>query len=136
MYFEDVEIGKVYKAEGTKTVTGTEIDIIAQMSGMNVPGFLSADYAKSKGFKDRVTPGVYVIASMIGLMTKQGFLEDVVAMVGMRDITFTAPVYPGDRLTAEVEALSIKESRRGGIVTYKWRVNNQEGVLIAEGVNT
>jgi len=136
MYYEDVEIGKVYKSGVTKTITGTEIDIIAQISGMDLPGFLSSDYAKSKGFSDRVTPGVYLIANMIGLMSKQGFLADVVAMMGIKDVTFMVPVYPGDRLSAETEALGIKKSKLGGAVTYKWRLNNQDGKLVAEGVNT
>ena len=135
MYFEEVEIGKVYKAEVTKPITGTEIDFVAQMSGMDLPGFLSTDFAKSKGFKDRVTPGVYIMASMMGLMAKQGFLADAI-WVSATDISFRAPVFPGDRLSAEVEVLSKKEGKRGGPITYKWTINNQDGKLVAQGVNT
>ncbi len=54
MFFEEVEIGGTYKAEVTKPITGTEIDIIAQMSGMDLPGFLNGDFARSKGYKDRL----------------------------------------------------------------------------------
>jgi len=135
MYFEEIEIGKVYKSPVTKPITGTEIDLVAQMSGMDLPGFLNADFARGKGFKDRVTPGVYVIGSMMGLMAKHGFLADAV-WVAATDISFKAPVHPGDRVSAEVEVLSKKEGKRGGPITYKWRVQNQEGRLVAEGVNT
>lgn len=55
MYFEEIEIGKVCKPEITKPITGTEIDLVAQMSGMDLPGFLNADFARNPGFKDRVT---------------------------------------------------------------------------------
>jgi len=135
MYFEEIEIGKVYKSTVTKPITGTEIDLVAQMSGMDLPGFLSAEFAKSKGFKDRVTPGIYVIASMMGLMAKQGFLADAI-WTGATDISFRTPAFPGDRLSAEVEVISKKEGKRGGFVTYKWTINNQEGKLVAQGVNT
>ncbi len=135
MYFEEIEIGKVYKSPVTKPITGTEIDLVAQMSGMDLPGFLNAEFAKDKGFKGRVTPGIYIMASMFGLMAKHGFLADAV-WVAATDISFKTPVYPNDRLSAEVEVLSKKEKKRGGPVTYKWRVQNQEGMLIAEGVNT
>ena len=135
MYFEEIEIGKVYKPEVTKPITGTEIDIVAQMSGMDLPGFLNADFARNMGFKDRVTPGIYIIASMMGLLAKQGFLADAI-WVAATDISFKTPVFPGDRISTEVEVLKKKEGKRGGLITYKWKIQNQEGKPIAEGVNT
>ncbi len=39
MFYEDVEEGKVYKSEIRKPISGTEIDIVAQLSGMDLPGF-------------------------------------------------------------------------------------------------
>lgn len=133
MYFEDVEIGKVYKAEISKPITGSEIDIVAQLSGMELPGFLDSEFAKGKGFRDRVTPGPYILACMVGLMAKQGFLADAV-MISVENIRFKSPAYPGDRLLAEVEVKSKNESRRGGgTCNYDWRVHNQNNELLAEG---
>ncbi|OPY84647.1 MAG: bifunctional aldehyde dehydrogenase/enoyl-CoA hydratase [Smithella sp. PtaU1.Bin162] len=135
MFYEQVEIGKVYKSEIRKPITGTEIDIVAQLSGMDLPGFLDAEHAKKYGFKNRVTPGPYIFACLIGLMAKQGFLADAVLM-GVKEISFLMPVFPGDKLQAEVEVLSKKESKKGGgPVTYKWRIFKEEG-LVAEGTNT
>lgn len=135
MYFEEIEVGKAYKSPVTKPITGTEIDLVAQMSGMDLPGFLDAEFAKSKGFKDRVTPGIYILASMMGLMAKHGFLADAI-WVSATDIAFKTPVFPGDRLSAEVEVVGKKEGKRGGPVTYRWTVTNQDGKLVAQGVNT
>ena len=105
------------------------------MSGMDLPGFLDAGFAKSKGFKDRVTPGIYVMACMMGLMAKHGFLSDAI-WVSATDIAFKTPVFPGDRLSAEAEVVGKKEGKRGGPVTYRWTVTNQDGKLVAQGVNT
>ncbi len=135
MYFEEIEIGKVYRSPVTKPITGTEIDLVSQMSGMDLPGFLNADFARSIGFKDRVTPGAYIIACVIGLMAKQGFLAHAI-WVKSTDISFKTPVFPGDRLSAEVEVLTKKEGKQGGAVTYRWKVRNQDDKLVAEGVNT
>jgi len=136
MFFEEVKEGEIYKSDSTKTITGTEIDIVAQLSGLDLPGFLDAEVAKKWGFKDRVTPGPYVIACMFGLMARQGFLSNAV-WVNADGVSFKSPVFPGDRISAEVEVISKKESKRGGgAVTYKWRVKNQEDKLIAEGTNT
>ena len=136
MYFEDVEIGKVYRAETSKPLTGSEIDIVAQLSGMDLPGFLDPEFAKGWGFKNRVTPGPYILACMVGLMAKQGFLADAV-MVSVDHISFKSPAYPGDRLIAETEVKSKKELKRGGgTCNYDWRVYNQGNELIAEGNST
>ncbi|MGE5789735.1 MAG: hypothetical protein ACM33C_02610, partial [Syntrophaceae bacterium] len=78
MYFDEIEIGKVYRPTVTKPITGTEIDLVAQISGMDLPGFLDSEFAKGKGFKDRVTPGFYIMASMMGLMAKHGFMADAI----------------------------------------------------------
>jgi acyl dehydratase len=135
MFYEQVEIGKVYKSEIRKPITGTEIDIVAQLSGMDLPGFLDAEHAKKYGFKNRVTPGPYLFACMVGLMAKQGFLADAV-MMGTKEMAFLKPVFPGDRLNAEVEVLSKKESKNGGgPVTYKWKLS-REDAIIAEGTST
>jgi len=136
MYYEDVEVGQVYKSDSSKTITGSEIDLVAQLAGMDLPGFLEPEVAKSWGFKDRVAPGPYIMACMFGLMARQGFLSNALWM-GADQITFKSPVFPCDRISAEVEVIGKKPSKRGGgPVTYRWRVTNQEDKLIAEGTNT
>jgi acyl dehydratase len=135
MFFEDVEEGRLYTSSLKKPITGTEIDTVCQMSGMDHPGFLNREVAKAWGFKDRVTPGAYLIACMFAMM-KQDFLSNAVWM-GSENISFKNPVFPNDVLSAECEALSKKEAKRGGgPVTYRWRIKNQEDTLVAEGTNT
>ncbi len=136
MYYEDVEIGKVYKADIGKTITGAEIDLVAQLSGLDLPGFLDAEAAKKWGFKDRVTPGPYILACMFGLMARQGFLSNAIWM-GAEQIALKSPVFPCDKISAQVEVLGKKPSKRGGgPVTYRFQVTNQQGTLVAEGVST
>lgn len=136
MFYEEIEEGKIYKSISTKPITGTEIDLFAQMSGMDLPGFLDAEFARGWGFKDRVTPGPYIIGCMMGLMAKHGFLADAV-WTGATDISFRTPLVPGDRMSAEVEPIGKKDSKRGGgLITYRWRIKNQDDKLIGEGTNT
>ncbi len=39
MHFNEIEIGKVYRADVTKSIKGTGIDIVTRLSGMGLPGF-------------------------------------------------------------------------------------------------
>lgn len=136
MYYEEFELNKTYKAGFSKTITGTEIDLIAQLSGLDLPGFLSPEVAQSMGFKDRVAPGPYVQACAIGLMARQGFLSKAI-LVQVDGLSFKKPVYPGDKITAETEVTNKKPSDRGvGFVTYKLRVMNQEDKLLFEATQT
>lgn len=136
MFYEDVEVGGVYKA-GFKTVTEAEIDLVALLANLDLPGFLNPEVAKGWGFKDRVAPGPYILACMFGLMAQQGFLSNAVWM-GAEKIEVRSPVYPRNRITAEVEVISKKpsEKRGGGPVTYHFTVKNQDGILIMKGIST
>ena len=51
------------------------------------------------------------MASMMGLMAKHGFMADAI-WVAATDIAFKTPVFPGDRLSAEVEVVGKKEGKR------------------------
>jgi acyl dehydratase len=56
---------------------------------------------------------------------------------GSTTISLKSPVFPCDKIYAQVEVVSKKPSKRGGEpVTYRFQVTNQEGTLIAEGVST
>lgn len=134
MFFEDVHVGYSFKT-GAKPITGTEIDIIAQMSGMDLPGFLDDEVAKGWGFKARVTPGAYLIACMMGLMAKQGFLADAVWTTA-DGISWKSPVHPGDKIYAESEVLAVQPIKRGGLVTYAWTIKKNDDVVVAQGKNT
>ncbi|MBN2568082.1 MAG: MaoC family dehydratase [Deltaproteobacteria bacterium] len=136
MFFEEVEVGKIYKSDGSKTVTGTEIDLVAQLAGLDLPGFLDPEAAKGWGFKDRVAPGPYILGCGIGLMAKQGFLADAV-LVNVDGLSFKTPVYPRDKIKAETEVTDKKPSSRGGgRVLYKFRVLNQDDQVVLESSNT
>lgn len=136
MYYEETEIGEVYESDKRKPITGTEIDIVCQMSGLDHPNFLDPERAKQYGFKDRVAPGAYTLTVLFGLMLKQGFLADAL-WTQAEQVSFKHPVFPGDLLSAQCEVVGKKDYKRGGgFVTYKWQVNNHEDRLIAEGINT
>lgn len=135
MFFEEIEVGQVFKSDGLKTITGTEIDLVAQLSGLDLPGFLDPEAAKEWGFKDRVTPGPYLIACGIGQMAKQGFLSDAV-WVHADGLSFKKPVFPRDKIKTEVEVIGVKPSKRGGgAVTYKFRILKEDDTVVLESVN-
>lgn len=136
MFYEEVEVGKTYMSNIKKPITGSEIDIVAQLSGLDTPGFLNAEFAKSLGFKDRATPGFYILGTMMGLLYKQGFLADALMWAGTTNLSFKTPVFPGDMLSAEATVVSKKLKERWGPVIYNWTIKNQKDEVVATGTNT
>ncbi|NLO21191.1 MAG: hypothetical protein GX119_04240 [Syntrophomonadaceae bacterium] len=135
MFFEDVEQGYTFTT-GSKPITGTEIDMVAQLSGADLPGFLDNEFAQGWGFKARVAPGAYLILCMMGLMAKHGFLADAV-WTSADAISWKNPVHPNDKIHVDCEVLSTKEIKRGGgLVSYQWKISNQNDQLVAQGQNT
>ena len=94
LYFEEIKEGYSFTTS-SKPITGTEIDMVAQLSGADLPGFLDNEFAQSWGFKARVAPGAYLILSMMGLLAKQGFLANAV-WVTADGISWKNRVHPGD----------------------------------------
>jgi acyl dehydratase len=136
MYYEDVREGDTFKSTVQKPITGTEIDMVCQLSGLDHPNFLNPNRAKQYGFKDRVVPGAYTLACMFGMMLKQGFLADAL-WTQAESVSFKLPIFPGDLLSTECEVKTKKEYKRGGgFVSYHWKITNQDDKVVAEGENT
>jgi len=131
----DRDSGDKYVSSKTRLVTATELDIFCDITGMRGDAFLSDEVAKSYGLKSRVLPGAMSLAVLFSL------IEDVLQgamFTGLSNLKLLAPVHPYDRLKAEAEVVSKKETSKGDrvFVTYSWTLKNQDDVAVAQGDNT
>ena len=67
-----------------------------EITGNNLPIFLSDEAAQAKGWKKRLVPGVFTLSCTIGLMEQAGLLDDVIAFMAVDKLRYLAPVYIGD----------------------------------------
>jgi len=114
----DLELSDIYLGQTVDyihTVTESEIDRFAELSGDFNPLHISDNYAIDNGFKERVAHGFLLgayISGVIGMLLpgRRCLLLD-------EQLSFPKPVYPGDRVTiycvvAEIwEDLSMFEIR-------------------------
>jgi len=129
------DIGEKFVGSGTRLVTPTELDMFCNITGMRGDAFLSDDFARSLGMKSRVLPGAMSMAILFSLL--EDFLQGAI-FTGLNNLRLLAPVYPNDRLRAEVEVLGKRETSKGDrvFVTYAWTLKNQDDVTVAQGENT
>lgn len=119
----------------SRTITRTEIELLALLGGDYASQFLSEKAAKENGWERQLVPGVHCINVAYGLLIQMGFLKDIIAYMGTSNMRFLGPVYWGDSIRAEAEITSKKEIEKGWLCEYDWRVRNQDKAVVAEGHN-
>ncbi|WP_458191052.1 MaoC family dehydratase [Haladaptatus sp. NG-WS-4] len=127
-FFEDFEVGDIYKHPYGRTVTETD-DVWLTNVTMNLnPMHFNESYAAGTEFGERLVNGLVVIAMAVG-MSVIDVSQNATANLGYDDVRHHGPVFHGDTLFAESEVVSKRESESRdhvGIVTTELRAYNQE----------
>ena len=131
-YYEDFEIGEVYKHPYGRTVTETD-DVWVTNITMNLnPMHFNEAYAAETEFGERLVNGLFVISLAVG-MSVIDVSMNATANLGYDDVRHHAPVFHGDTLFAESEVVDKRESDSRdhvGIVTTELRAYNQEDTKV------
>lgn len=132
LYADDLEVG-THLTLGTCTVTEDEIVSFARRWD---PQAHHVDRAASRTgyFGGIIASGIHTMAMMQRLLV-DGFLTRVVVVAGrgIDQLSFPAPVRPGDVLTGAVEITAIEPGRPGRAdVTTRLSLRNQDGVVVLD----
>lgn len=118
--FEELEAGERFTTRG-RTISESDIERFAQLTWDTHPVHTDEDWARSSRFGGRIAHGMLLLSFSSGLMPFDP--ERVVALRGVRDATFKAPVRPGETIRVEVELKDLRElDAEHGLVTLGWRV--------------
>jgi acyl dehydratase len=131
-YFEDFSVGDTYEHRPGKTVTEADNHLFALLTLNTHPLHFDREFGAASEFKQNVVVSTYTLALLIG-MSVTDTSQKAIANLGMREVTFSAPVFAGDTLYAESEILEKRESRSRpgqGIVSIRTLGKNQRGQVI------
>lgn len=98
-------------------------------SGDFNPLHTDLDFARGKGFKERVMYGNILNAFVSTLIGECLPTKDV--MINSQDITYRQPVFMNDELDAELAVEKIYESVN--VVDFKFKFTNAAGKTVARG---
>ncbi|AVQ21808.1 enoyl-CoA hydratase [Fusobacterium necrophorum subsp. funduliforme] len=127
MKFEDLKIGM--KDSITKTITETDVILYSGITLDVNPAHLNEEHAKKTMFKKRIAHGM-LTAGLISAVLGTKLPGEGTIYMG-QEIAFTAPVYFGDTITANVEIIElIPEKKRVLLSTV---CTNQDGVVVLSG---
>ena len=113
-----------------KTVTHDDIAKFAEASGDTNPLHRDAEYAARTRFKEPIAHGI-LTAGVISAALGTKLAPDSVVIYLRQNLSFIAPVKPGDTLTATVSATGVDAERN--TVALDTVVTNQGGAEVLQG---
>ena len=132
-YFEDFEVGDVYRHWPGKTITEADDHLFCAITWNHHPLHTNAHYAEtSTQFERNVVVGNLVYSLALG-MSVPDVSGKAIANLEVESLRHKAPMFHGDTLYAETTVLDKKESSSKpdrGVVTVETRGYNQEGVEV------
>ena len=116
-------------AQFSKTITETDINDFARVTGDFNPLHLDQGYAEKTIFKGRIAHGLLSVGLLSSILGN--ILPGYGTIYLSHDIKFLAPVRIGDTITAKVEVLElIHEKNRA---EFRTTCTNQDGKLVVDG---
>lgn len=123
----EIKVGDT--AQRSMLVTDEQIDLFARLSGDRNPLHFDEDFASKTKFGRRVVHGGVTAAILNALVAED--LPGPGSVFMEQHLKYTAPVHPGDTITADLVVLKAREDKP--IYTVAVRVMRQDGVSVLEG---
>ena len=130
-YFEDFEVGDVYRCRYGRTVSEADNTWFTLLTNNTNQLHFNADYAARTPWGKCLVNSALTLAIVAGMgvadVSENGFA------LGWDEITLPHPLFAGDTLYSESEVVETRESKSNperGIVKVETRGYNQDGVVV------
>jgi 3-hydroxybutyryl-CoA dehydratase len=112
---DDLTIGQ--RAEFDAVITAGDIDAFVAVSGDASPLHVDADFARARGFGDRVAHGAHLVALASRLAGM--YLPGRNALLLAVNASFASPVLPGTRVTVSGVVEQLSDSVRSAVLKIR-----------------
>lgn len=112
-----------------RQITADDIAAFARLSGDHNPLHADPDFARRTRFGRPIAHGMLTAALISAVLGTR--LPGPGGIYLSQELRFLAPVYPGDRITARVEVLAVREDKP--ILHLRTTCTNQDGVTVVDG---
>ena len=130
--FEDFHDGQVFEHHWGRTLNEGDNSLFATLALRFIPLYFNAEYARAHGHPGVVVDPLLVLCTVIGLSVED-LSEAGGPFLGVEDVEFLRPVYPGDTVTARSVVVAKRESESRpafGVVTWETQGRNQRGEVV------
>jgi 3-hydroxybutyryl-CoA dehydratase len=124
---DELKIGD--SAQFSKTITETDINDFAKVTGDFNPLHLDQGYAEKTVFKGRIAHGLLSVGLLSSILGN--ILPGHGTIYLSHEIKFLAPVRIGDTITAKVEVIEVVPEKNRA--EFRTTCTNQDGKLVVDG---
>jgi acyl dehydratase len=132
--YEDFDVGRTFPHHWGRTINQGDNSLFTTLTLHFNPLYTNAEFARAHGHPDVVVNPMLVFTTVFGLSVED-LSEGGGAFLGVEELTFHAPVYPGDTLTARSTVVDRRESSSNkgmGIVTWHTEGFNQRDLRVID----
>ena len=133
-YYEEFDIGDVYKHWPGKTVTESDNNLFSLLTMNHHPVHIDQLYAEGKVHGKILVVGTYVFSVVVG-QSVADVSGRAIANLSYEDVNHTAPTFIGDTIYSESEVIGKRLSKsnvEAGIVRVRTTAYNQDGQSVLE----
>jgi len=119
--FEDFEVGQKFTHHWGRTISESDTTLFSTLLMNFNPLYFNRDYAKAEGHPDIVVNPHLLFNVVLGLSVED-CSEIGGPFVGVYDLVYDRPIYPGTTVVARSETVEKRLSKsdpRNGIVTWR-----------------
>jgi acyl dehydratase len=134
-YLEDLTAGDAFTS-AARTITESDVVAFAGLSGDFNPIHTDVEFARDTPYGQRVVYGLLGLSILTGLLDRTGlFSGTAIAMLGIRDWTFTAPLFIGDTIRFRLTIVDVRRTSGGdrGVVQRYFELINQRDEVVQKG---
>lgn len=122
-----LEVGQT--AHRTRRVAARDIELFTELTGDRNPLHYDEELASASRFEGIIVQGG-VTSGLLNAVVAEDLPGPGTVFLHV-DWDFTAPVRPGDEITAEVEVLQVRPDKP--ITTLRTTITNQDGTVVLDG---
>ena len=135
LYFEEFSVGQRFEHPIRRTVTEADNVLFTALTHNPASLHLDAEYMKNTEFGRPLVNSYFTLGLMVGISVNDTTHGTTVANLGMDEVRFPKPLFPGDTVRVETEVIATRASKSrpdNGIVTFVHQAFNQHDDLVAE----
>ena len=132
--YEDFEVGRVFDHHWGRTFNHGDNSLFTTATLFFNPLYFNLEYARAHGHEDVVVNPMLVLSTVVGLSVED-LSEGGGPFLGVDELTFHRPVYPGDTVRARNTVVAQRPSGSRpdfGIVTWHSEGFNQRRELVID----
>lgn len=134
LYFEQFEIGQVFRHDIRRTVTDMDNVLFSALTHNPAAIHIDVEYAKHTEYGRPLMNSAFTLGLMVGVTVGDTTLGTTVANLGWDEVRFPKPVFAGDTLHVETTVLEKRDSKSrpgNGIVVFLHTALNQRDEVVA-----